>query len=124
MGSFSLTKNADFDKYKYFGYGIGFDAWRCFHYLMVVSLVSSGRKGPTQWLDNTALNAEKGNIINFREQHKQFCLSLHYNGASSDLSVNGVEISKFKAKDSKMNAAPLWLCNVSNDFPVENIKLT
>ena len=60
----------------------------------------------------------------FREQHKQFCLSLHYNGASSDLSVNGVEISKFKAKDSKMNAAPLWLCNVSNDFPVENIKLT
>ena len=30
----------------------------------------------------------------------QFCLSLHYNGAN--LFVNGVEIIKFKAKDSEM----------------------
>ena len=33
-GAVTLTKNADIDKYKYFGYGIGFD----FH-LQVVGLV-------------------------------------------------------------------------------------
>ena len=26
FGAIKLTKNADFDKYKYSGYGIGFDA--------------------------------------------------------------------------------------------------
>ena len=45
-----------------------------------------------------------------------FCLSLHYNKAHSYLFVNGVEIYKFKAKDSKINAAPLYLCNVSKRF--------
>ena len=29
LGAVKLTKNADIDKYKYFGYGIGFD---CHHY--------------------------------------------------------------------------------------------
>ena len=28
--SFKFTKNADLDKYKYFGYGIGFDAHKSF----------------------------------------------------------------------------------------------
>ena len=31
----SLTKNADIDQYKYFGYGIGFDRHRFFYTLAV-----------------------------------------------------------------------------------------
>ena len=30
FGAVKLTKNPDFDKYRYFGYGIGFDARRSF----------------------------------------------------------------------------------------------
>ena len=33
------------------------------------------------------------------------CICLHYNGLNSYLLVNGVEIYKFKAKDSEINVA-------------------
>ena len=36
--------------------------------------------------------------INFTVTNKNFCLSLHDNGANSYLFVNGTEIYKFKAK--------------------------
>ena len=36
--------------------------------------------------------------IDFTENNKKFCLSLNYNGANSDLFVNGTKIHKFKAK--------------------------
>ena len=39
-------------------------------------------KGPTQGLEHT-LSAEKMYSINFTENNKKFCLSLHYNGANS-----------------------------------------
>ena len=39
--------------------------------------------------------------INFTENNKKFCLSLHYNGANSYLFVNSIEIYKFKVKDLK-----------------------
>ena len=60
--------------------------------------------------------AETEYSINFTEQQKKFCLSLHYNGVNSYLFVNGVQIYKFKAKDSELNAAPLCLGNVLKDF--------
>ena len=71
-------------------------------------------KGPTQRLEHT-LTAEKMYSINFTVTKKKFCLSLHYNGASSYLFVNGTEIYKFKAKDSEIVAAPLCLGNISKD---------
>ena len=74
-------------------------------------------KGLAQGLDNTALTAEKEYAINFSEQQKKFCLSLYYNGINSYIIVNGVEIYKFKAQVSKINAAPLCLGNVSKYFP-------
>ena len=40
---------------------------------------------------------------------------MHYNGANSYLFVNGTEIYKFKAKDSKIVASPLCLGNISKD---------
>ena len=47
--------------------------------------------------------------INFTVTRKKFYLSLHYNGASSYLFVNGTEIIKFKAKDPEIVATPLCL---------------
>ena len=38
--------------------------------------------------------------------------------------VNGVETNKFKAKNSEINAAPLYLGNVSKKFSVDNMKKT
>ena len=62
--------------------------------------------------------------INFTENNKKLCLSLHYNRANSYLFVNGTEIYKFKAKDSEIVATPLFLGNISKDFSVDNMKKT
>ena len=62
--------------------------------------------------------------INFTVTKKQFCLSLHYNGANSYLFVNGTEIYKFKAKDSEIVASPLCLGNISKDWLADNMKKT
>ena len=51
-------------------------------------------------------------------------LSLHYNGANSHLFVNGIEICKFKAKDSAIVASPLCLGNISKDWSTDNMKKT
>ena len=82
------------------------------------------RKGSTQGLDDTTLIAEKEYSINFTEQGKKCYLNLHYNGVNSYILVNGIDIYKFKAKDSEKNAAPLCLDSVSKDFSVDNIKKT
>ena len=49
---------------------------------------------------------------------------LHFNGANSYIFVNGVEIYKFKAKDSQIKAVPLRLGNVSKDISDDNMKKT
>ena len=53
-----------------------------------------------------------------------FCLSLHYNRANSYLFVNGIEMVKFKAKDSEIVENPLCLGNISKDWSVDNMKGT
>ena len=79
------------------------------------------RKRPTQGLEHT-LTAEKMYSINFTEKNKNFCLSLHYNGANSYLFVNGKEIVKFKAKDSEIVASPLCVGNILKDCSADNTK--
>ena len=69
-------------------------------------------KGATQELEHT-LTSEKLYSINFTVTKKKFCLSLHYNGANSYLFVNGIEIYKFKAKDSEIVASPICLGLIS-----------
>ena len=49
-------------------------------------------------------------------------MSLHYDGANSYFFVNGIEIYKFKAKDSEIVATPLCLGNISKDWSVDNMK--
>ena len=51
--------------------------------------------------------------INFTDNNKNVCLSLHYNGANSYLFVIGAEIHEFKGKDSETVATQLCLGNVS-----------
>ena len=130
FGAVILTKNADFDKYKYFRYGTGSDGKGVFSHptgsfginaiILGVNISSSVHidnkkrdilifgKGPTQGLREHSLTAEKIYSINFSATKRRFCLSLHYNGANSYLFVNGVEIIKFKAKDSEI--IPYVLC--------------
>ena len=125
FGAVNLTTNPDPDKYKHSGYGTGFDARGSFSLnsggfgkslvIFGADMGSSAHidnkkkdililgKGPTDGLDNTALTAEKEYLINFTEQQKKFCLSLHYNGVISYIFVNDVEIYQFKAKDSEIN---------------------
>ena len=71
-------------------------------------------KGSTQGLESN-LTAEKMYSINFTVTKKKFCLSFHYNGANSYLFVNGIEICKFKAKDSEIVASTLCLGIISKD---------
>ena len=104
----------DIDKYRYSGYGIGFDRRGSFSFpgggfgqnviifgADMNSSIHVDNKGkyilileihPTQGLDEHSLAAEKMCSINFTVINVQFCLSLHYNGANSYLSVNGREI--------------------------------
>ena len=51
-----------------------------------------------------------------------FCLSLHHNEAHNYFFDNCIENYKFKTKDSEINAAPLYLDNVSKVFSVDSMK--
>ena len=46
---------------------------------------------------------------NFTLDNKTFCMSLHYNIDNSYLFVNGKEVAKYKAKNSKLIKYPLHL---------------
>ena len=98
FGAVTLTKNADIEKYKYSGYGIGFDRRGSFSFpgggfgqnvlIFGADMSSSAHidnkkkdilflgKGPTQGLEHT-LTPEKMYSINLIVTGKVFCLSLH-----------------------------------------------
>ena len=60
----------------------------------------------------------------FTVANKKFCLSLHYNGDSSYLFVNGKEIIDFKAEDSETVPCPLCLGGLSKYFSPVNTHKT
>ena len=119
-----LTKNADPDKYKYSGYGIGFDSRSEFslpdgtmgrNVIIFGADMSSSvhvdnkRKYilifvevPTHGIDDTTLTEEAKYPINFPHSGKRFVLSLHYNGSSSFKFVNTTKVYQFKAKNSEI----------------------
>ena len=130
-------KNADIDKYKY---GIGFNSRGSFthpsggygRYVIIFgadlssSTHANNKTRSTlvfgrdfiQGIDHTTIYAEKRYSTNFTVDNKRFCLSLHYNGDSSYLFVNGKEIINFKAKGSEITPYPLCLGGLSKDFEV------
>ena len=143
FGVVTLTKHADIEKYKYSGYGMGFDRRSSFSFpgggfgqnvLIFGADMSSSihidnkkkdilvlGRGPMQGLEIN-LTAEKMYSINFTVTKNKFCSSLHYNGANSYLFVHGTEIYKFKAKHSEIVPSPLCLGNISKDWSVDNMK--
>ena len=141
-----LNKNADPDKCKYSGYGIGFDSRSEFLFTdgsigkifitFGVEMSSSVHfdnknkdtlilvEGPTQGLDDTTLKTEAKYPINFIYPRKKFVLSLHYNGSNSFLFANTTKVYQFKAKNSEIKEYALCLGNVSKGFPINNMKKT
>ena len=113
FGAVTLTEKSDIEKFKYSGFGIGFDKRSIFSFpvggfgqnvlIFGAGMNSSPHidnkgkgilvlgKGPSQGLEST-LTQEKTYSINFTLTKKKFCLSLHYNGGNSYLFVNGTEI--------------------------------
>ena len=99
FGAVSITKNTDIDKYRYSGYGIGFDSKRLYllpsgrfgrnviifgvDMSLSVHVDNKGKdililgKGPTQGLDEHSLTAEKMYSVNFTDNGDKCCLSLH-----------------------------------------------
>ena len=146
FGAVKLTKNNDIDKYKYSGYGIGFDSGGTFSFpngsfdenviILVADMsnyVHANNKvnnilvlgeGFVQGINDTTIYAEKTYSINFTKTERRFCISLHYSGDNSYLFVNGKEICKLKAKDSEIVPYPLCLGNISKYFSVDNMKKT
>ena len=115
-----MTKNADTDKYKYQGHGIGLNLSGIFSHpdgrngknviIFGVDMTNSKHAnnktkdalvlghGLIQKIDYATIYAEKVYSPNFTVSNKIFCLSLHYSGDDSYLFVNGKEVIKFKAK--------------------------
>ena len=93
-GSVKLAKNIDLDKYKYTGYGIGFDSrseFLCTDGSYGKNIIISGGdmgaslhidnkgkdilflgEGPTQGSDDTTITAEAKYLINFTQSRKRF----------------------------------------------------
>ena len=133
FGSVKLTKNADLDKYKYSGWGIGFDSRSEFSFTegrygknFIIFGADMRRKnililgkGPTQGLDGATLSAAAKYPISCIQSRKRFVLSLHYNGSNSFLFVNDTKVYQFKAKNSKIIDYAQCLGNVSKDFTIK-----
>ena len=132
-GSVKITKNADLEKYKCSGDGIGFDYRSEFSLTdssvdknvisFGVDMSSSVHidnknkyilmlcKGATRGLDNTTLTAEAEYFINFSRPQRKFCSSLHYDGSNNFLFINATKIYQFQAKNSEIKPYPLCLGN-------------
>ena len=108
FGAAKLTKNDDVSKCKYSRCGVGFDSKGTFLHPSegfgknviifgadMSSSVHANNKTRSilvlgkDLIDNTTIYAEKMYSVNFTVDNKKICLSLHYNGDSSYLFVNG-----------------------------------
>ena len=132
-----VTENTDPDKYKYCGYGIGFDPCSEFSFtngstgknvvIFGADLSSSMHidnknkdfsalsEGPTQGLDDTILTVEANKYpINFTQSGKKIVLSLHYNGSNSFLLM----LQKYISSKQKTPKQKIVQClgNVSKGF--------
>ena len=121
FGVVRSVKNADFDKYKYSGYDIGFNTHGSFslssdngfgqNVIFGTGMSSSVHndnnkkdililsKCLADRVDDKTLTSAKEYSMSFSDKKRNFCLSLHYIGSNSFLFGNCFEIYKFKAKD-------------------------
>ena len=143
----TTTTNSDTDKWQYSGYGIGFDSTGNFMHSdggigrnviifgadLSNSTVHANNKtqsvlvfghGLIQKINDKTIYAEKMYSPNFTVDNKIFCLSLHYNGDSSYLFVNGKEVTKFKANNSELIKYRMCLGGLSKDYDRDDRKNT
>ena len=145
FGAMKITKNTDFSKNNYTGYGLRFDEggefghtvkqgnFNCttnaknviiFGVDMSFSVHATNRanniyvmgKEFVQGINNTTIYAEKLFHNNFTEHGEKFLLSLHYNGDNSYLFANGRQELKFKAKDDQIINEKLCIGNLSGEW--------
>ena len=80
-------------------------------------------KGPTQGLEHN-LTAEKMYSINFTVTKKAILFKFALQWSKQLIICYGIEIYKFKAKDSEIVPTPLYVENISKDWSVDNMKRT
>ena len=145
FGAMKITKNTDYSKNNYTGYGLCFDEGGEFGHTvkqgnfnrttnarnviifgvdMSSSIHTTNRanniyvmgKEFIQGINDTTIYAEKLLHNNFTELGEKFVLSLHYNGDNSYLFANGRQELKFKAKDDQMINEILCIGNLNGEW--------
>ena len=136
-----ITRNADYSKNNYTGYGLCFDEGGEFSHTvrkgnfdrnfviifgvdMSSSFYATNRANNIyvlgnefiQGIDDTTIYAEKLFHNNFTELGEKFVLSLHYNGDNSYLFTNGRQELKFKLKDDQIINEKLCIGNLSSEW--------
>ena len=146
FGAMKITKNTDYSKNNYTGYGICFDEGGDFSKGNInngknviifgvheSSLVHANNKANNifvmgdlflQGINDTTLYAEKLYGQNFTEANKKIVLSLHYNHDNSYLFVNGKQELKFKAKDDQIINEKFCLGNLTRKWTVSESEKT
>ena len=140
-----ITKNADYSKNNYTGYGLCFDEGGEFSHTvrqrnfdrttdarnviifgvdMSSSIHATNRanniyvlgKKFIQGINDTTIYAEKLFHNNFTKLGEKFVLSLHYNDDNSYLFANGRQELKFKAKNDQIINEKLCIGNLSSEW--------
>ena len=153
FGAMKITKNTDSSKNNYTGYGLYFDEGGEFSHtvregnfnrvtnaknVIIFDVDTSSSIHATkranniyvmgkefiQGINGTTIYAEKLFHNNFTEFGVKFVLSLHYNGDSSYLFVNGRQELKFKAKDDQIINEKLCLANLSDQWTTSESEKT
>ena len=153
FGAMKITKNADYSKNNYTGYGLCFDEGGEFGHAvrqgnfdrttdsrnviifgvdMSSSIQATNRankiyvmsKEFIQGIDDTTIYVEKLFHINFAELGEKFVLTLHYNGDNTYLFANGRQELKFKSKDDQLITEKLCSGNLSSEWTTSELEKT
>ena len=153
FGATKITKNTDYSKNNYTGYGLCFNKGGTFTHTikkgnfdhttaarnvtifgvdMSFSVHVTNRanniyvmgEALAQGIIDTTIFAEKNFYRNFTDPGKKFVLSLHYNGDNSHLFVNGRQELKFKAKNNQIKDEKLCLGNLSSEWTTSKSEKT
>ena len=142
FGAVKITKNENTSHYEYERYRIYFDGESSFSFgnridaknLIIFGVNNSNSSQSTnktqniyvlgkdffQGINNTIILAEKIYNTNFTQHSKKFVLSLHYNGDSSYLFVNGSPELKLKSSVNYLDRNLLCVGNISSDWSLTN----
>ena len=109
VGEIGFIKNSTINEFKYNGYGIRFDSKGTFSHssggfglnvlIFGVDMSSSVHTNNKILNISTTLYAGKMYSVNFTENEKKSCLSLHNNGSNSYLFVNGTGLLNLKQEN-------------------------